>query len=31
MGIVCIGESPDEARLFYEKTIEVLDAETVIR
>ena len=31
MGIVCIGESPDEAKLFYEKTIEVLDAETIIR
>ena len=31
MGIVCIGESPEEAKLFYEKTIEVLDAETIIR
>ncbi|MEO6548752.1 MAG: peptide ligase PGM1-related protein [Ferruginibacter sp.] len=31
MGIVCIGESPDEAYLFYTKTIEVLDAETAER
>jgi len=28
MGIVCIGESPQEAYSFYLKTIEVLDAET---
>lgn len=29
MGVVCIGETPDEAYSFYLKTIEVLDAETV--
>lgn len=28
MGMVCIGESPEEAILYYQKTIEVLDAET---
>jgi hypothetical protein len=28
MGIVCIGESPQEAYSFYSKTIEVLDTET---
>jgi hypothetical protein len=31
MGIVCIGASPEEAYLYYLKTIEVLDAETVVR
>ena len=30
MGIVCIGESAEEAVLYYQKTIEVLDAETCI-
>jgi pheganomycin biosynthesis PGM1-like protein len=28
IGIVCIGESPEEAYSFYKKTIEVMDAET---
>lgn len=28
MGIVCIGESPEEANEFYNRTIEVLNAET---
>ena len=28
MGMVCIGESPEEAFLLYSKTIELLDAET---
>ena len=28
MGIVCIGDSPEEANAFYNKTIDVLDAET---
>jgi hypothetical protein len=28
IGVVCIGESPDEAYSYYRKTIEVLDAET---
>ena len=28
MGILCIGASPEEAWSFYEKTIEVMDAET---
>ncbi|MBC7887125.1 MAG: carboxylate-amine ligase [Ferruginibacter sp.] len=31
MGIVCIGESPEEAYLYYNKTIEVLDAETAAK
>ncbi|MCW3091958.1 MAG: hypothetical protein JWP81_3027 [Ferruginibacter sp.] len=31
MGIVCIGASPEEAYSLYEKTIEVLDAETAVR
>ncbi len=31
MGIVCIGASPEEAYSFYEKTIEVLDAETAVK
>jgi hypothetical protein len=31
MGVVCIGESPEEAWSFYEKTIEVMDAETALR
>jgi len=30
MGMVCIGESAEEAYLFYTKTIEILDAETAI-
>lgn len=29
MGVVCIGESPEEAWSFYEKTLEVMDAETM--
>jgi hypothetical protein len=31
MGMVCIGGSPEEANLYYQKTIEVLDAETAFR
>jgi len=31
MGVVCIGESPEEAYSFYTKTFEVLDAETAER
>ncbi len=31
MGIVCIGSSPEEAYLYYTKTIEVLDAETAVK
>ena len=31
MGIVCIGGSPEEASLYYQKTIEVLDAETAFK
>ncbi len=31
MGIVCIGASPEEAVLFYKRTIAVLDAETTLR
>jgi len=31
MGIVCIGGSPEEASLYYQKTIEVLDAETTVK
>jgi hypothetical protein len=31
MGIVCIGASPDEANAYYNKTIEVLDAETAVK
>jgi len=31
MGVVCIGESPEEAYSFYVKTFEVLDAETAGR
>lgn len=31
MGLVCIGESPEEAFLLYEKTVEVFNAETVMR
>ncbi len=31
MGVVCIGESPEEAYSYYLKTIEVLDAETVMK
>ena len=31
MGVVCIGESPEEAYSFYTRTFEVLDAETVIK
>jgi hypothetical protein len=31
MGIVCIGESPEEAYSFYTRTFEVLDAETARR
>ncbi len=31
IGIVCIGETPDEAFSYYKKTVEVLDAETVNR
>jgi hypothetical protein len=30
MGMVCIGASPQEAYLFYTKTIQVLDAETAM-
>ncbi len=29
MGVVCIGESPEEAWSLYEKTLEVMDAETI--
>jgi hypothetical protein len=31
IGIVCIGESPEEAYSFYKKTIEVMDAETAAK
>ncbi|MEP7256580.1 MAG: peptide ligase PGM1-related protein [Ferruginibacter sp.] len=31
MGIVCIGDSPEEAYSFYTKTFEVLDAETAVK
>lgn len=31
MGIVCIGESPEEAYSFYTKTVEVLDTETAVK
>jgi hypothetical protein len=31
MGIVCIGESPEEAYAFYTKTVAVFDRETAIR
>lgn len=31
MGVVCIGDSPEEAYSFYLKTIEVLDAETAVK
>ncbi len=31
MGIVCIGASPEEANTFYNKTLEVLDAETAVK
>jgi hypothetical protein len=31
MGIVCIGDSAEEAFAYYEKTIEVMDAETKLR
>ncbi|HLY70712.1 MAG TPA: peptide ligase PGM1-related protein [Puia sp.] len=31
IGIVSIGESPEEAYSFYEKTIEVMDAETAVK
>lgn len=31
MGVVCIGESPEEAYSLYLKTIEVLDAETAVQ
>ncbi|HMU09723.1 MAG TPA: peptide ligase PGM1-related protein [Ferruginibacter sp.] len=31
MGVVCIGESPEEAYSFYTKTFEVLDAETAVK
>jgi len=31
IGIVCIGESPQEAFSYYKKTVEVLDAETISR
>jgi hypothetical protein len=31
MGMVCIGASPEEAILFYKKTLEVLDAETAVK
>ncbi len=30
MGVVCVGESPEEAYSYYQKTIEVLDAETAV-
>ena len=31
MGVVCIGESPEEANRFFARTVEVLDAETTVR
>lgn len=31
MGMVCIGESPEEAYSFYTRTVEVLDAETAVK
>jgi hypothetical protein len=31
MGVVCIGESPEEAYSFYKKTVEVLDTETKLK
>ena len=31
MGVVCIGESPEEAYSFYTRTVEVLDAETAVK
>ncbi len=31
MGIVCIGDSPEEAYSFYTKTFEVLDSETALK
>ncbi|MBP6286051.1 MAG: ATP-grasp domain-containing protein [Ferruginibacter sp.] len=31
MGVVCIGETPEEAYSYYVKTFEVLDAETAVR
>lgn len=31
LGVVCIGNSPEEAYLLFEKTVAVLDAETALR
>lgn len=31
MGVVCIGETPEEAYSYYVKTFEVLDAETAVK
>ncbi len=31
MGVVCIGETPEEAYSFYLKTLEVLDVETAVK
>ncbi len=31
IGLVCIGESPDEANDFFNKTVEILDAETAAK
>ena len=31
LGVVCIGDSPEEAFALYEKTVSVLDAETEVK
>jgi hypothetical protein len=30
IGIVCLGDLPEEAYIFYSKTVAVFDAETVV-